>query len=640
MKLGKKCISLMLALVMILGLTISASAAETETVTVQLSPNITVTLNGEIQTMTDVNGNPVYPVLYGGTTYLPIRAVGNMLGLDVDWDGATQTVILEKSDSTTAPAKTGGKAPTDAKPAEITVQINPNITVKYNGKAQAMTDVNGNPVYPMLYGGTTYLPVRAVSNMLGVKVDWDGATQTVLLTNAATSTEENKGEIVLTALDENKNAVEIGLSDQDKARKELTELGWTDDYITQAFESLRVARLLMDIPKTYGIDEKGNPYVIGPSSANPAETIDQLLKDPTFVQTLEDLNSDPDSKNLLETMRTSADAKTLGENHIGYDWAEIDWSMADKGYVRVKANEQLTTYTRCTVHWYEEKVEDWDTHNKSKSYAIPEGKWTNIPLTGSGKEYAVSIEQGMSEDENPFTGATTNEEFEKLSANLRPTLQARFTGETIDENALWLLSYGWVDYENAPEVCAKAQELTKDCKTDAEKITVIFEYVAKTIKYDQAKYEKNIADTIAIRTGEKGPIDPLLESLENRQTLSETMSSKKGVCDDYARLMAAMLRSVGVPCKVCSGDVYTGEIIKNYSDDGWVGHAWVAVKPKTGTLDMKALGAGKDYAPIQIGESYNENPTGWIRLDPTWGDTSSGRAAAAVDKNHRTDDCY
>ncbi len=109
MKLGKKCMSLILALVMIFGLTINASAAETETVTVQLSPNINVKLDGEIQTMTDVNGNPVYPVLYGGTTYLPIRAVGNMLGLDVGWDGAAQTVILEKSDSKTNPAKSDGK---------------------------------------------------------------------------------------------------------------------------------------------------------------------------------------------------------------------------------------------------------------------------------------------------------------------------------------------------------------------------------------------------------------------------------------------------------------------------------------------------------------------------------------------------
>ena len=59
MKLGKKLMSLMLALVMICGLTINASAATTESIKVQLSPDITVKYNGEVQSMTDVNGTPL-----------------------------------------------------------------------------------------------------------------------------------------------------------------------------------------------------------------------------------------------------------------------------------------------------------------------------------------------------------------------------------------------------------------------------------------------------------------------------------------------------------------------------------------------------------------------------------------------------
>ncbi|MBQ9997667.1 MAG: hypothetical protein IJP19_01465, partial [Clostridia bacterium] len=36
-----------------------------------------------------------------GTTYLPVRAVASALGMDVDWDGNTSTVIL--SNALTAP---------------------------------------------------------------------------------------------------------------------------------------------------------------------------------------------------------------------------------------------------------------------------------------------------------------------------------------------------------------------------------------------------------------------------------------------------------------------------------------------------------------------------------------------------------
>ena len=66
----------------------------------------------------------------------------------------------------------------------ITAYLNYGITVEYNDVDQVMTDANGTRVYPVTYNGTTYLPVRAVANMLGVKVDWDGPTNHVLLGNS------------------------------------------------------------------------------------------------------------------------------------------------------------------------------------------------------------------------------------------------------------------------------------------------------------------------------------------------------------------------------------------------------------------------------------------------------------------------
>ena len=56
--------------------------------------NIHITLDGEEVLPTDVNGNYVEPFIIDGTTYLPVRGVASALGLDVDWDGDTSTVIL------------------------------------------------------------------------------------------------------------------------------------------------------------------------------------------------------------------------------------------------------------------------------------------------------------------------------------------------------------------------------------------------------------------------------------------------------------------------------------------------------------------------------------------------------------------
>lgn len=42
----------------------------------------------------DVTGTIVEPFIYQGTTYLPVRAVGEAIGKKVTWDGETKTVYL------------------------------------------------------------------------------------------------------------------------------------------------------------------------------------------------------------------------------------------------------------------------------------------------------------------------------------------------------------------------------------------------------------------------------------------------------------------------------------------------------------------------------------------------------------------
>lgn len=56
------------------------------------------------------------------------------------------------------------------------------IQIYVDGNLKKPTDVNGNVVEPMIYNGTTYLPVRAVTGMLTDKeVSWDGNKQIVYI---------------------------------------------------------------------------------------------------------------------------------------------------------------------------------------------------------------------------------------------------------------------------------------------------------------------------------------------------------------------------------------------------------------------------------------------------------------------------
>ena len=62
--------------------------------------NIKIYINGGEIVPKDANGNLAEPFIYNGTTYLPVRAVAQALGQEVEWDGATQSVYIGKKDAT------------------------------------------------------------------------------------------------------------------------------------------------------------------------------------------------------------------------------------------------------------------------------------------------------------------------------------------------------------------------------------------------------------------------------------------------------------------------------------------------------------------------------------------------------------
>lgn len=103
----KKFTALFIAVVTVFALCATALAA-TRVVTAELHYNdIKITLDGQEIVPTDVAGNSVEPFIINGTTYLPVRGVASALGLDVQWDQATNTVILasSKNETNAAPSE-------------------------------------------------------------------------------------------------------------------------------------------------------------------------------------------------------------------------------------------------------------------------------------------------------------------------------------------------------------------------------------------------------------------------------------------------------------------------------------------------------------------------------------------------------
>lgn len=104
----------------------------------------------------------VPPVMENNRVLVPLRAILEALGSDVQWDRTTQTVTATKG--------------------ETTVRLSIGVKTAYKNGTPFILDVPAKIV-----GGRTMVPLRFVSETLGAKVDWDQKTQTAIISSDKSS---------------------------------------------------------------------------------------------------------------------------------------------------------------------------------------------------------------------------------------------------------------------------------------------------------------------------------------------------------------------------------------------------------------------------------------------------------------------
>lgn len=85
----------MLTTVLVLGAATSALALSSPETIQCFMGGIKIFVDGQLQVPTDVTGKVVEPIIYNGTTYLPVRALTGMLtDKTVEWDSDTESVYI------------------------------------------------------------------------------------------------------------------------------------------------------------------------------------------------------------------------------------------------------------------------------------------------------------------------------------------------------------------------------------------------------------------------------------------------------------------------------------------------------------------------------------------------------------------
>ncbi|NQX45946.1 hypothetical protein HQN87_11445 [Paenibacillus tritici] len=111
----------------LLGLTLTASAgvyaaSNLQEIKALLNHKLGIVVNGQVYTPKDGNGKTLAPITYNGTTYLPVRSIGEALNTSVTYDAKTSRVIIGDSASSggsSGTPSTGTSAETVKRPKSL-----------------------------------------------------------------------------------------------------------------------------------------------------------------------------------------------------------------------------------------------------------------------------------------------------------------------------------------------------------------------------------------------------------------------------------------------------------------------------------------------------------------------------------------
>lgn len=241
-----------------------------------------------------------------------------------------------------------------------------------------------------------------------------------------------------------------------------------------------------------------------------------------------------------------------GEKVVKNDKAVIDVSNVSQGYVMVKYTGNSNGTIKLTI-----KKTDGSTYTYN---VFKKNEYEVFPFTEGDGTYKITVYEGIGGTKYVTANGTSVKV--NIKDELLPFLHPN--------------QYVWFD-KNSP-IVSLAQKVVGNETDSMKKVKVIYEYVINNVAYD---YEK----AKVVKSGYVCDIDA-------------TLKSKKGICLDYAAVMAAMLRSQNIPTKLVvgyAGTQYHAWISIYSKEEGWIenviyfdGKSWTMMDPTMASTSKKA----------------------------------------------------
>ena len=273
-----------------------------------------------------------------------------------------------------------------------------------------------------------------------------------------------------------------------------------------------------------------------PALAGQNEIADEVKADPQAA--IEDLKEIPDEYSPLDqTAEGGYDVTSRMGHYIeesddieSSGGSQIDVGNVSSGYVRVA---QSGSNTRLKVQVIKgDKTYNYDLNTN--------GDFEVFPLQSGDGKYTIRIMKNV--DGNKYTQVFSKTVKVKLNSELEP----------------FLCPSQYVNYDADSAAVKQAEEVCSGLKGDIEKVAAVYKWIIDNITYDLVKAQ-------TVQSGYLPNLDSIL-------------SSGKGICFDYAALMAAMLRSQGVATKLICGTVSAADLNHAWNEVYLEGTGWVTVK--------------------------------------------------------------
>lgn len=247
----------------------------------------------------------------------------------------------------------------------------------------------------------------------------------------------------------------------------------------------------------------------------------------------------------------------------GGNGAYVDTSSVASGYVAASATSSARLKLQVLAG------------DASYNYDLPsDGTPIAVPLNMGDGHYTFRVMQNTTG--NSYVELFATEADVAMTSEFEPYLRPNL----------------YCSYDDDSECVALARELAAGCENEGDVLREVYTYITENISYDTAKAQQ-LADTTGY--------------IPNPDA---TLSEGTGICFDYSSLAAAMLRSLGIPCKIVTGYVSPDGIYHAwnliYLDGGWTS-AKISVDANTWTImDTTFAAAGADGAYTGDGSSYTE----------------------------------